>query len=51
MQWNRLPREVEFLSLETFKNPPGHVPVSPDPGDPILAGGLGQMISKGPFQP
>jgi len=33
------------------QNPPGQGPVPPAVGDPALAGGLDQMIPRGPFQP
>jgi len=33
------------------QNLPGHGPVQPAVGDPALAGGLDQMIHRGPFQP
>ena len=32
------------------QDPPGHGPVQPAVGDPASAGGLDQMIHRGPFQ-
>lgn len=44
--WNRIPKEVmEFPSLKTFKNLPGHIPMEPD-----LPGKLVYIISGGHFQ-
>lgn len=34
-----------------IQTPPGHIPVSPAPDDPTLAGGLDWMISRGPSNP
>lgn len=39
-----------FLS-GAIQNSPGHIPVSPGPGDPALAAGWDWMMSRGPLQP
>jgi len=40
---------LEISILNLF--PPGQGPVQPAVGDPASAGGLDQMIHRGPFQP
>ena len=34
-----------------IQNPPGRGPVQPAVGEPALAGGLDEIVSRGPFQP
>ena len=41
----------QTFSSGDIQNPPGQGPVHPAVGDPALAGGLNQMIHRGPFQP
>ena len=42
---------VEVSFSGNILNPPGHSPVPPALGVPAQAGGLDEMISRGPFQP
>jgi len=44
-------RGCELLFPGDIQDPPGRGPVQPVVGDPASAGGLNQMIPRGPFQP